>query len=216
MIIYKLSFFAYLKEKIKEILSVSGTCKGDIFLNPALKEGRDILREHFYDDHVIHVIKHFAGRDGYGEIYRDLNAGFGAIATEVAGHFGQNILYEPDEILRDVLAVNMTLKGTPGQWEILSDPSYGTAKEVVRCDGGEDVNILLTSDLPVIIFQNKQSVQINAPHHDVYLYSADMNKRRPFQTLWTLITKGYAFKLKKITATDCLDEGDYVFLPKGF
>lgn len=215
MIIYKLSFFAYLKEKIKETLSFSGSCKGDIFLNPALKEGRDILREHYHDDHIIHAIKHFATRDGYGEVYRDLKAGFGAIATEVAVHFRQNILYEPDEVLRGVLTANMVLKGTPGQWEILTDPSYGAVKEVVRCEAEEDLTMLLEAALPIIIFQNKHSALVSAPHHDLYHYCAEMNKDRPFKTLWILLIKGYAFRLKKITSMEHLAKGDYIFLPKG-
>ncbi|MBL4894988.1 MAG: hypothetical protein JKY59_09020 [Emcibacter sp.] len=197
-------------------MSFSGSCKGDIFLNPALKEGRDILREHYHDNHVIHAVKYFASYEGYDEVYCDFNAGFGAIATEVAGYFKHNILHEPDEILAQVLNVNMTLKGIPGQWEISPVPPRLTGKGIVRCAMGTDANILLETGASIVIFQNKQPVKVSAPLHDAFLYSADMDKSRPFKTLWTLITKGYAFKMRKITLTDELAAGDYIFLPKDF
>lgn len=197
-------------------MSFSGSCKGDIFLNPALKEGQDILREQYHDDHIIHAIKYFSSCEGYDELYCDFNAGFGAIATEVAGYFKHNILHEPDGLLAQVLKVNMTLKGISGQGEILSTLPRLTGKGIARCTAGTDANILLEIGTSIVIFQNKQSVKISAPLHDAFLYSADMDKNRPFKTLWTLITKGYAFKMRKITLADDLAAGDYIFLPKDF
>lgn len=216
MILFRLSFFAYLKEKIKEIMSFSGSCKGGIFLNPALKEGQDILREHYHDNHILHAIKYFASCEDYDEVYCDFNAGFGAIATEVAGYFKYNILHEPDDLLAQVLNVNMTLKGISGQWEISPVPPRLTGKGIVRCVAGADVNIMLEAGTAIVIFQNKQPVKISAPLHDAFLYSADMDTSRPFKTLWTLIIKGYAFKMRKIILADELAAGDYIFLPKGF
>ena len=202
-------------------------CKGDIFLNPALKEGRDILREYYHDDHIIHAIKYFSRYDGYGELYCDLKAGFGAISTEVVGHFKNNQLYEADEILVQILRINMSLKNESGKnassgWEIISERNYPEVKSVVRCETVADLRGLLATERPVIIFQNRKDEpiggdiwsEISRAGHVGYVYSADLNKKRPLKTTWTLLTKGYAFKMTQLTPDDRLDKGDYIFLPK--
>lgn len=215
MILYRLSFFKYTKEKVKETLGLSGRCKGDIFLNPALKAGRDILREGQHDDHIIHAIRYFAQKEGYGAHYVDLNAGFGAIACEVASSFMEYGLYEADPLLRGVLKANMTLKGRMGAWDILSTPLYPTGKIIVRCETLKDLEKLLTNEQAMIIFQNKKEGKLPPVRHDVYHYTADMDKHHPFKTLWALLSKGYAFQLRKWQGKEALKAGDYIFLPKG-
>lgn len=216
MILYRLSFFKYIKEKVKEILWFSGTCKGDIFLNPALKSGQAILREHYHDAHIINAIKYFSALDGYGNCYVDLNAGYGEIATEAASNFIMNKLYERDALLRDVLRVNMSLKASEGHWKILSHKDgYPEDKAVVRCETMDDLRHFLKNNQSIIIFQNGQRGNITAPHHDTYHYSAGMDKKRPLKTFVNLIRNGYAFKLIKMNEGDDIGTGDYIYLPKG-
>jgi len=214
MVLYRLSFFTYLKEKIKEILSFSGTCKGDIFLNPALKAGQNILREYYHDDHIIHAIRYFSTIEGYGSCYCDVKAEFGAIATEVSRHFKKSYLYEKDDLLRDILRVNMSLKAKPESWHIMTKPDIPKGKAVIRCESLTDLNKILENEGQIIVFQSKFPGIIAAPHHDLYLYSAGMDKNQPFRTLWTLMTKGYVFKLKKIKEAAMLPAADYVLIPK--
>jgi hypothetical protein len=214
-ILFRLPFFKYIKEKVKESLSLSGKVKGDIFLNPNLKSGQDILREGRHDDHIIHAIRHFSGHEGYAKCYIDLNAGFGAIAAEIAGHFQQYELYEADEMQRAILSVNMTLKASSGEVKILSQPTFPVGRAIVRCERAENLSKFIKFDKQIIIFQNREAAQIETPYHDVYLYSAHMDKARPFKTLWRLITRGYAFDLTRIEEGDSLKAADYILLPKG-
>jgi hypothetical protein len=169
--LYRLSFFKYLKEKIKETLSISGRCKGDIFLNPALKSGQEILREGKADDHILAAIKYFASRKGYGREYIDLGAGFGAISTEVWDYFDKMSLREEDEGLRMILKVNMKLKSQKPHWEICDDIPIGK-KALIRSDNMGQLKPYLSYKGNVIIFQNKiEGEEISAlPYHDIYLY----------------------------------------------
>lgn len=215
MILYRLSFFKYIKEKVKEILLFSGKCKGDIFLNPAMKSGQDILREHYHDAHIIHAIKYFSAVDGYGKCYVDLNAGYGEIATEVASNFTINTLYEQNILLRDVLKVNMSLKAQEGHWNILSKADFPQDRAVVRCETMDDLRHLLKNVQSIIIFQNRlANNSIAAPNHDIYRYSASMDKKHPLKTFVNLILKAYAFKLIKMDDTDDIGAGDYIYIPK--
>ncbi len=215
MILYRLSFLKYVKEKVKEILSFSGRCKGDIFLNPALKSGQAILREYYHDAHIIHAIKYFSAVDGYGNCYVDLNAGYGEIATEVAPNFTMNKLYEQNILLRNVLKVNLSLKAGGEHWHILSKADYPHDRAVVRCETMDELHHHLKSNQSIIIFQNNQANNIVSLHHDAYHYSAGMDKKHPLKTFVNLIRNGYTFKLKKINDTCDIDVGDYIYLPKG-
>ncbi|MCF8474987.1 MAG: hypothetical protein K9G26_09840 [Emcibacter sp.] len=216
MILYRLSFLKYVKEKVKEILSISGRCKGDIFLNPNMKAGQDILREGYHDDHIIHALKYFASKANYGDHYGDLNAGFGAIAAEVVQSFKHNSLYEADDPLRSVLLVNMSLKSPHDNWTILTSSKELHNATIVRCENADDVKSLLSYGGQIIFFQSKDHLVLHAPHHDAYSYSAQMDKNRPFKTLWTLITMGYAYSLKRTAEAEDIAQGDYIFLPKDY
>ncbi|WP_339865414.1 hypothetical protein [Paremcibacter congregatus] len=213
MILYRLSLLRYLKEKTKEVFGFSGFCKGDIFLNPALKAGRDILREGVYDDHIIHAIRHFAGREGYAACYGDLNAGFGAIACAVAPLFKTVQLCEADDALRAVLTVNIGLKASGGGWEVHDAERTPSGPCILRCDRATET--VRQASEAVIILQAKDALPMHFPGHDIYAYGAGMDKTRPFLTLWRLLTQGYVFRLRKVDSDDAGRAGDYICLPKG-
>lgn len=213
MQLYTLSLRRYLVEKTKEIAGFSGFCKGDIFLNPALKAGQDILREGRYEDHIIHAIRHFATRPGFESHYVDMTAGFGAIAVAVAADFTETTLYEANEDLRAVLAVNMKLKHETAKYTIAAERVLPRGKAVLRLEKVTDV----VKDLgeAVIIVQTNAPQTITAPRHDVYCYSAGMDRRRPFQTIWRLLSRGYVFGLTLMDGAQEHAAGDYILVPKG-